>query len=99
MERNQDVVYDAVRELIYTDGNYTDGVTTDIVAERTQLQRTNTSALLNKLVRLGKLKKTKTRPVRYQLDEGTPNTDAFSTLVGANGSLKKAIQLAKAAVL
>lgn len=99
MDRNQDVVYDAVRELIYTDGNYTDGVTTDIVAEHTQLQRTNTSALLNKLVRLGKLKKTKTRPVHYQLDEGTPNTDAFSTLVGANGSLKKAIQLAKAAVL
>lgn len=99
MGQNQDAVYDCVRELIYSDGSYADGVTTAVVAAKTKLQRTNTSALLNRLVRAGQLKKVKTRPVRYLINEDRPEPDAFASLIGATGSLKKAIQLIKAAVL
>lgn len=99
MEHNQDIVYDCVRELVYTDVQFKKGVTTEVIAKKTQLQRTNVSAILNKLVREDRLRKIKTRPVRYLLANSPTTTDAFKSLIGSNGSLKKAIQLAKAAVL
>ncbi|WP_057817166.1 PRD domain-containing protein [Schleiferilactobacillus perolens] len=99
MESNQDLIYHYVRESIYSDPKNGSGVTTEFIATNLQMQRTNVSANLNKLVRQGKLVKTKTRPVRFAMPSTQPAGDAFTTLIGSSGSLKRDIQLAKAAIL
>ncbi|WP_412989548.1 PRD domain-containing protein [Pediococcus siamensis] len=98
MKKSKDIIYDFVREKEYSNEEYRNGLTTKFISETLQLQRSNTSAVLNQLVHERKLKKINSRPVRYLLAEKSDN-DPFSELVGANGSLKQAIQLAKAAVL
>ncbi len=102
--------------------------TTKEIATYFGIQRSNASRELNQLVRIGKLIKTNSRPVRYQLADqktapdkyvvsykedrkprvkqqpylvNTPelDRDIFSRLIGANGSMKNAIEQAKAAIL
>ena len=66
------------------------------------IQRTNLSAILNDCVKQGILEKSKQRPVLYRLKEGKKeekHLSCFSKLIGVNGSLKNAVQLAKAAIL
>lgn len=102
------------------------GVTTKMVADSLQIQRSNVSKDLNQLVREGKLGKTEGRPVRYftiakgphqpltkhvpsykerpikqnkQQTEKSSIEDVFRTMIGANSSMKNAVDQAKAAVL
>ncbi|WP_160676046.1 sigma-54-dependent transcriptional regulator [Clostridium sp. C8-1-8] len=81
------------------------GCTTKEIAEDLSLQRTNVSAVLNKLCDLGKVYKIKGKPTIYAIalsEEGEQSIKAegsFDTLIGKQGSLKKCIQQAKAAML
>lgn len=71
-------------------------LTTNQVAEALNMQRTNVSSCLNDLVSEGKIQKTNGHPTLYSLQKAS---DAFSELVGFDGSLSKVVKLAKAAVL
>ncbi|MDR1567100.1 MAG: sigma 54-interacting transcriptional regulator [Streptococcaceae bacterium] len=86
-------------------------VTTAVVAESLQIQRTNASKDLNSLVKDGLLKKTDGRPVKYYIDKtGVPSkkilpkskkksANVFSKIIGSTGSMRNAIEQAKAAIL
>lgn len=100
MKTTKELVYEFVQKEIYTKNE--EGIETKTVADVLDMQRSNVSALLNDLVKDGLLIKTNTRPVLYKLPHENNNTEensAFTKLVGHDGSLKNAIQLAKAAVL
>ncbi|MFV0379340.1 MAG: PRD domain-containing protein [Anaerorhabdus sp.] len=100
MKTTKEFVYEFVQKEIYTKNE--DGIETKTVADALDMQRSNVSALLNDLVKDGLLKKTSTRPVLYTLpheNNSAEESSAFTNLVGYDGSLKNAIQLAKAAVL
>lgn len=78
-----------------------EGVTTNIVASELDILRSNASSLLNELVKEGKLIKTNSRPIMYSLkgNNNLQDNSIFSKMIGHDGSLKKAVQLAKAAIL
>ncbi len=64
------------------------------------MQRTNVSTALGELLREGRVKKSSSRPVLYSLTEAFADEEgAFRELVGYDGSLKYAVQLARAALL
>ncbi|WP_423231095.1 family 1 glycosylhydrolase [Clostridium magnum] len=68
------------------------------------MQRTNVSAVLNKLCDVGKIYKIKGKPIIYTVnlteksEEAIKLQGSFDTLIGRNGSLKKCIQQAKASM-
>ncbi len=99
MKSNKEKIYDFIS--VHCSGNDNHGVTTTYIAEALSLQRTNVSSLLNSLVEEGRIHKSNGRPVLYSSysvnDEEAEET--FKYLIGWNGSLQHAIQLAKAAVL
>lgn len=98
MKTAKQLVYDFVQQNAYNDEK---GIDTLAVASELGMLRSNASALLNELVKEGKLSKTSTRPVYYRLPENFRNGEdvSFHKLIGYDGSLRKAIQLAKAAIL
>ncbi len=84
------------------------GVTTEHLSEQTNISRANVSNYLNLLVKEGVIEKSATRPVLYSVrgashPEAEKNSEAnkepFQYLLGYNGSLKKQINQAKAAVM
>lgn len=89
--------------------NHTDGFTALECTDFTQVSRSVISHYLNRLCDEGRLRKQNTRPVRFfvepHLPVSTPSddnrkvpADAFAALIGANGSLEKAISLCRSAV-
>lgn len=101
MKTTKDLVYGYVEKAIYTQGKQSKGVETKEVADALDMQRSNVSSLLNDLVKEGRLHKISTRPVLYTLPQDIEqgNENPFHELIGANGSLKRSIQLAQAAIL
>lgn len=101
MKPTKEIVFEFVESSIYKLNGQKKGIETKDVAEALSMQRSNVSSLLNELVKDGKLEKTATRPVFYTLPQNKfkSNESVFNNLVGHNGSIKKAIQLAQAAVL
>lgn len=97
MKSNKDKIYDII--CLSTNTEDSEGVSTTYIAETLNLQRTNVSSGLNQLVKEGKVDKTNGRPVRYFAVKESVKTDCFSKLIGVKGSLRQAVQLAKAAVL
>lgn len=81
------------------------GCTTKEIANALSLQRSNVSAILNRLYAEGKVMKIKGKPVIYTVNgfhDGNRTFDitgSFDTLIGSDKSLKKCIQQAKAAIL
>ena len=73
------------------------GITTDELAKRLQMQRTNLSSILNDLVADSKVEKLKGRPVYFRLV--AKKQEGFQQLVGYDGSLKNSITTAQAAML
>lgn len=99
MATNKDKTYQYIQQR-YFKGKQRDlaqGVDTEGIATYLQIKRPNASALLNQLVKEGLLDKTKTRPVHYNLSSKVAH-DAFSNLIGVDGSLTEAVKQAKAAV-
>lgn len=75
-------VLDQLKELVHDSQK----VTTQMVAEAAGLSRGVTSSYLSKLYHEGLIIKSGTKPVYWQLASGG---DAFSAMIGADGSLKK----------
>lgn len=77
------------------------GSTTQEMEEALGMKRCNISTQLNRMTEEGILKKSGTRPVYYRLKTADAQDEhlSFRALVGKDGSLKNAVQLAKAAVL
>jgi transcriptional regulatory protein LevR/transcriptional regulator with AAA-type ATPase domain len=89
------------------------GATTEEVARAAGILRQNASADLNQLCREGLVRKSSGRPVKYWATEvaqtvlGNANkseqrerpTDIFAEFIGANGSLRMAVEQAKAAMV
>ena len=64
------------------------------------ISRANVSTALNDLCKEGELQKTSGRPVRYFINKQEEHEeDCFKDFIGANGSLKNAIKLAKACIM
>ncbi|MBE5950423.1 MAG: PRD domain-containing protein [Lachnospiraceae bacterium] len=99
MKSNKEKVYDFIK--LHAGGENNGGVSTVYIAEAMDLQRTNVSSILNQLVADGRVQKTNGRPVLYSIlqNKSGNSGDCFSDLIGSSGSLKQAVQLAKAAVL
>ena len=102
MKSTKDMVFEFVRQYVYTSSaDHTQGVETGIIARELSKQRSNISAALNELIKEGKLVKTNTRPVLYRLPEPPAQPDGALDLgsgIGMNGSLRGALQQAKAAI-
>lgn len=96
MATNKDRIYQIICEKFLTDQVH--GVTTLEVAKSIGIKRSNASSLLNDLYKNGLVRKTNSRPVEYLLAE-KPDNDPFKDLIGYDGSLRKAIKLAKAGIL
>lgn len=102
MKTVKEIVFEYVRQTICSNAEYAQGMETKSIAENLKMQRSNVSTLLNELVKEEKLVKTTTRPVLYKLPVQAELFDSdkeFAGLVGKDGSLKNAVQLAKAAIL
>lgn len=103
MKTSKETIYEFIQQEIYTNESHKDGLQTKIIAESLGMQRSNVSTILNELIKEGKLVKTTTRPVYYQLPKQSKpqliEKSCFTKLIGHNGSLRNAIQLAKAAIL
>lgn len=109
MKKSEDVIFnylkDRCNEQRLKDKSKIIGCTTKQIADALSLQRTNVSATLNKLCDSGKIYKIKGKPIIYTVtlsDESQKTINiqgSFDTLIGKNGSLKKCIQQAKAAIL
>lgn len=102
MKTTKEIVFECIQKIIYTESEKANGIETKVIAEKLNMQRSNVSALLNELVKEGKLDKTNTRPVLYKMPQQKiqfVENSCFTKLVGHNGSLRNAVQLAKAAIL
>lgn len=98
MKSNKEKVYDFIR--LHADEKADRGISTAYIADAMELQRTNVSSILNLLVQEGRIQKCNGRPVLYKVGrEESTLEECFSDLIGADGSLRQIIQLAKAAVL
>lgn len=95
MKKNIDKIFDAVAKE-----KNVEGIRTQDLAERLQMDRTLVSRLLNQLVESGKISKSNTRPVRYYFKKAssTDNNTVFEALIGANGSLHSGIEQCKSAI-
>lgn len=102
MKSMKETVYEYVRQTIYTNASYKQGLETQEIAKALGKQRSNISAVLNVLIKEGRLIKTETRPVLYKLlgeEQAIGEKPDDNRLIGADGSLHNAFQLAKAAIL
>lgn len=102
MKTTKESVFECIQKMIYIEKENVCGVETKVIAEKLNMQRSNVSKLLNELVKEKKLEKTNTRPVLYKMPQQKiqfVENSCFTNLIGHNGSLRNAIQLAKAAIL
>ena len=97
MKTNKEKIYAYLMSDGYIAGQTM--ITTQDIVEKFGLQRSNASSLLNELVKEGRLLKQKGRPVKYFVNGQIQNKEEFTNMIGHDGSLKQAIQLAKAAML
>lgn len=99
MKSAKQIVYEYIQKV---DCSIDGGVETKRIAEDLNMQRSNVSTLLNILVKEKLVLKSNTRPVLYRINVNNfedEEIDVFLDLVGEEGSLKNAKQLAKAAIL
>ncbi|KYH28326.1 MULTISPECIES: sigma 54-interacting transcriptional regulator [Clostridium] len=106
-------LYDKCQEQKSLEKKDSIGLSTKEIAEGLSMQRTNVSSILNKLCKEGKVFKIKGKPIIYTVILSNKENDNLSkanenivsssvsldTVIGVNGSLKKSVQQAKAAIL
>jgi Transcriptional antiterminator len=99
MRTNKEQIYDFLK--LHASAQDSGGVTTQYLAQTLGILRTNVSSLLNELVAEGQVIKNNGRPVLYRIknEEDTREDECFDNLVGVDGSLRRPIQVAKAAVI
>lgn len=103
MKSNKELVYDFIHKCSDSISSQdSQGVSTVYLSEKLAMQRTNISSILNTLVKEKRIEKVNGRPVLYRIpniQSDTKEKSCFKSLIGHNGSLKNAVQLAKAAIL
>lgn len=101
MKTTKDSVFEYIQKELMTNQACKQGINTNVIAQHFGLQRSNISTILNELVKEERLSKTNTRPVLYYLPqkENKEIYNAGKLLIGSDGSLANAIQVAKAAIL
>lgn len=102
MKTTKESVFEFIQKQLMTNSDFKDGISTKVIAEYFQLQRSNVSTLLNELVKDERLEKTNTRPVLYYLPQkeaGNELNTVGRVMIGIDGSLANALQVAKAAIL
>lgn len=97
MKTNREQILDLIQKHSASGGG--EGVSTQYLADKLGIQRTNVSSILNELVALGLIGKRQGRPVLYYAWQENAESTAFKNLIGWNGSLRRAVQLSKAAAL
>lgn len=103
MKNNRDLVLDLLRQCtgaVTAAENM--GVSTQYLSQRLDLQRSNISSILNTLVKEGLVEKKDGRPVLYRIrqeHERQGENSCFRDFAGACYSMRRAVQLAKAAIL
>jgi len=99
MTTRKEQIYEFLKLHAFT--SESGGVTTQYLAERLNVRRPNVSNLLNELVEEGLLTKSPGRPVLYKIKtkDATGADTCFDNLIGVHGSLRRAIKIAKAAVI
>ncbi len=103
MRSKKDLMLSYMLEVSSKRGDGFPGFTTAELSSALDMQRSNTSNLLNILVKENQVTKRAGKPVLYQLassglNKGVDNS-AFQNLIGSHRSLKNAVQLAKAAII
>lgn len=103
MKSNKEVVLDFIQKYCASQSEaQITGISTQFLSEKLAMQRTNLSSILNQLVKEGKVEKMNGRPVLYRIVSNKTSGSEYScfkNLIGNNGSMKSAVQLAKAAIL
>ena len=102
MKTTKEIIFEFVQKELLTSEENKNGISTSFVANKCNLQRSNVSTILNELVKEEKLEKTNTRPVLYKFpnkDQPLKYETGNKILIGSEGSLSKALQIAKAAIL
>lgn len=103
MTKKEEILSLLARQTAGTSDPAAEGFTTQELAQRLGMQRSNVSTLLNELVEDGKVEKITGRPVRYraaaQSHVSRTEGSCFKVLDCCEGSLKPMIQMAKAAIL
>lgn len=101
MKTTKDSVFEYIQKELMTNEEYKQGINTNVIAQHFGLQRSNISTILNELVKEDRLEKTNTRPVLYFLPqkESKEIYNVGKILIGSEGSLANAIQVAKASIL
>lgn len=104
MKSNKELVYEFIQKCSNSvTVEEAKGVSTQYLATRLGIQRTNISSILNILVKEGCIEKINGRPVLYRIKKDwnqiKGEQSCFNQLIGCDGSLKNAVQLAKAAIL
>ncbi|MCR5668418.1 MAG: PRD domain-containing protein [Lachnospiraceae bacterium] len=100
MKKNRELVYEYIWKESLSTGKKK--WQTEEVANALKLQRTNVSTILNELTVSGRLTKSKTRPVFYQIcktKDEVKEQRPFEGMIGYDGSLKRSVELAKKCVL
>ena len=90
MKTTKESVFEFVQKQLMTNSDYKDGISTKVIADYFQLQRSNVSTLLNELVKDARLEKTNTRPVLYYLPQkevGNELNTVGRVMIGIDGSL------------
>lgn len=104
MKNKKDLLYEYIaKQSMENNDREVRRFTTQELSEQLSMQRSNLSTLLNDLVEEGKLEKLNGRPVLYQLPQADGQShredSCFQDVIGADGSMKHMVQLAKAAIL
>ncbi len=99
MKANKEKIYDFLK--LYASAHEDIGVTTQYLAETLGILRSNVSSKLNNLVSEGRVVKSDGRPVLYRIKSQVEikEDQCFENITGAWGSLRRQIQLAKAAII
>lgn len=99
MQKQKDIILEYIKQKEIESNKANFGLTTIEIAEALNMYRSNVSAIINRLVDEKLLEKKGTRPLKYSIYKGKQNKDVFESLIGYDGSLKNAVQLAKAALM
>ena len=99
MIKQKDIILDYIKKVELESNSVDFGLTTIEIADALEMYRSNVSAILNRLVEEKKIEKKGTRPLKYSIYKNKIDRDVFEDLIGYDGSLKNAVQLAKASIM
>lgn len=97
--KQRDIILDYIKKMELESNSSSFGLTTIEIADALDMYRSNVSAILNRMVEENILEKNGTRPLKYSIYKKRTDKDAFEALIGYDGSLKNAVQLAKASIM